>query len=39
MVALRYANMTPEERSAAASNAAKKRWEKVKKNAITKKGK
>jgi hypothetical protein len=31
MVAIRYAKMTPEERSAAAKNAAKKRWAKEKK--------
>jgi hypothetical protein len=31
MVAKRYANMTPEERSAAAKNAAVKRWAKAKK--------
>jgi len=29
MVAARYAKMTPEERSAAAKNAAVKRWAKV----------
>jgi hypothetical protein len=33
MVARRYANMTPEERSAAAKNAAEKRWAGVKKKA------
>ena len=33
MVARRYAKMTPEERSAAASNAAVKRWAEVKKKA------
>jgi hypothetical protein len=31
MVAKRYAKMTPEERSAAAKNAAEKRWAGVKK--------
>lgn len=31
MVAARYAKMTPEERSAAAKNAAEKRWAKEKK--------
>jgi len=31
MVAARYAKMTPEERSAAAKNAAEKRWAKAKK--------
>lgn len=31
MVAARYAKMTPEERSAAARNAAQKRWAKAKK--------
>jgi len=38
MVAMRYANMTPEERSAAAKNAAEKRWAKVKKKDAAKKG-
>lgn len=33
MVAARYAKMTPEERSAAAKNAAQKRWAKAKKTA------
>ncbi len=33
MVAKRYAKMTPEERSAAAKNAAVKRWAEVKKKA------
>jgi hypothetical protein len=33
MVARRYAKMTPEERSAAARNAAVKRWAEVKKKA------
>jgi hypothetical protein len=33
MVARRYAKMTPEERSAAARNAAVKRWAAVKKKA------
>jgi hypothetical protein len=33
LVAQRYDNMTPEERSAAARNAAVKRWAKVKKTA------
>jgi hypothetical protein len=39
MVAKRYAGMTAEERSAAAKNAAVKRWAKVKKKAPTKKAK
>lgn len=38
MVAQRYAKMTPEERSAAAKNAAQKRWAKTKKKAAAKKG-
>lgn len=33
LVAKRYAKMTPEERSAAAKNAAEKRWAKAKKKA------
>jgi hypothetical protein len=37
MVARRYAKMTPEERSAAAKNAATKRWAAVKKKAGKKK--
>jgi hypothetical protein len=37
MVAARYAKMTPEERSAAAKNAAEKRWAGVKKKAGAKK--
>ncbi len=37
MVAARYAKMTPEERSAAAKNAAVKRWAKVKKKKPAKK--
>jgi hypothetical protein len=36
MVAKRYAKMTPEERSAAAKNAAVKRWARVKKKAPAK---
>ena len=39
MVAARYAKMTPEERSAAAKNAAEKRWAKAKKKAKAPKGK
>lgn len=38
MVAARYAKMTPEERSAAARNAAVKRWEKAKKKNLGKRG-
>lgn len=37
MVARRYAKMTPEEKSAAAKNAAVKRWAAVKKKATAKK--
>jgi len=37
MVAARYAKMTPEERSAAAKNAATARWAKAKKKAPAKK--
>jgi hypothetical protein len=37
MVARRYAKMTPEERSAAAKNAAEKRWAKEKKKTRKKK--
>jgi hypothetical protein len=39
MVAARYAKMSPEERSAAAKNAAVKRWAKAKKKARGKKAK
>jgi len=39
MVAERYKKMTPEERSAAAKNAADKRWAKAKKKTPTKKAK
>ena len=38
MVAKRYAKMTPEQRTAAARNAATKRWAAVKKKAAGKKG-
>lgn len=39
LVAMRYAKMTAEERSAAAKNAVTKRWAKAKKKAAKKPGK
>jgi hypothetical protein len=39
MVAARYAKMTPEQRSAAAKNAAAARWAKAKKKTAAKKAK
>lgn len=39
MAEARYSKMTPEERSAAAKNAAVKRWAKAKKKAVAKKEK